>query len=244
MVDDGSATAPVSKKPDGRPTADDRFETPRYRAALADVLGVLTYAELEAFERIAADATMAPTVEDRAMVGGMAVTEYRHYVELRDYLVSLDMDPFAVMEPFVGAIDRFHALTTPADWLEGLIKVYVGDGIAWDFYRVVAELLDEESKQFVLRAGQRERSAELIVRTVRDATRADPKVAGRLALWGRRLVGEALSQAQSVVGERDTLEVLLLGAGDVFDGLDGVTEVFEEITAAHSARMRALGLEA
>ena len=39
-------------------------------------------------------------------------------------------------------------------------------------------------------------------------TRGSP---GRLALWGRRLVGEALSQAQRVAAERDALAALLVG---------------------------------
>ena len=45
--------------------------------------------------------------------------------------------------PFVAAIDEFHARTAPSDWLEGLVKAYVGDGIAVDFCRAVAELLDD-----------------------------------------------------------------------------------------------------
>jgi len=31
------------------------------------------------------------------------------------------------------ALDGFHATTVPADWLEGLVKAYVGDGLAADF---------------------------------------------------------------------------------------------------------------
>jgi hypothetical protein len=54
--------------------------------------------------------------------------------------------------------------------------------------------------------------AEFAVRAVREATEADPRVAGRLALWGRRLVvGEALSQSQRVAVERDALASLLVG---------------------------------
>ena len=56
--------------------------------------------------------------------------------------------------------------------------------------------------------------AEFVVREVRAAIEADPKVAGRLALWGRRLVGEALSQAQRVAADRDGLAALLVGSAD------------------------------
>ena len=77
------------------------------------------------------------------------------------------------------------------------------------------------------------------VREVRAAIAADRQVAGRLALWARRLVGEAITQAQAVVAERDELgELIMEGMGDL-GGLAGLTE---RITSAHSARMRALGL--
>ena len=49
---------------------------------------------------------------------------------------------------------------------------------------------------------------------VRAAIAADPRVGGRLALWGRRLMGEALSQAQRVAAERDALSALLAGGVD------------------------------
>ena len=53
---------------------------------------------------------------------------------------------------------------------------------------------------------------EYVVRAVRDAISDDPRIGGRLALWGRRLVGEALTQAQRVGVERDALASLLVGA--------------------------------
>ena len=46
------------------------------------------------------------------------------------------------------------------------------------------------------------------------AIEENPKIAGRLALWARRLMGEALSQAQRVAAERDALTALLVGGVD------------------------------
>jgi hypothetical protein len=64
-------------------------------------------------------------------------------------------------------------------------------------------------------------------------------VAGRLALWARRLVGEAITRTQAVVAERDELGRLIIeGMGD----LGGVARLIDRITAAHRVRMRALGL--
>ena len=56
---------------------------PTYRAAVIDLLAVLAYGELTAFERIAADAAMAATIEDKSALAGMAAAEYRHFLSLR-----------------------------------------------------------------------------------------------------------------------------------------------------------------
>ena len=78
---------------------------------------------------------------------------------------------------------------------------------------------------------------------MRDATPADPRVSGRLALWGRRLVGEALSQAQQVAAERDALTTLLVGGG-TFPGADlaELGRMFARLTDEHTRRMQRLGL--
>ena len=47
-------------------------------------------------------------------------------------------------------IDLFHAHTAPPDWFEGLIKAYVGDGLADDFYREIAAYLDPDTRDLVL----------------------------------------------------------------------------------------------
>ena len=81
--------------------------------------------------------------------------------------------------------------------------------------------------------------AEFAVEHVRAATAADPAVAGRLALWGRRLVGEALVQAQRIAVDRDALARLIVGGvGD----LAAVGQLLARLTQKHSERMEALGL--
>jgi hypothetical protein len=149
-------------------------------------------------------------------------------------------DPEQAMSPFVAAIDAFHARTAPADWLEGLVKAYVGDGIAADFYRALAELLDQETRELVREVLGDAGHAEFAVARVRAAIEADPKVAGRLALWARRLVGEALGQAQRVAAEREALARLL--AGGTVSQLGEIGRMFARLTDSHAERMAALGL--
>ncbi|MGY1746418.1 ferritin-like fold-containing protein [Blastococcus sp. SYSU D00695] len=207
--------------------------------AVVDLLGALAYAELTAFDRLAEDARMAPTLTGHAALARMAAAELTHHGQLTDRLVALGADPVAAMAPFVAALDAFHASTRPRTWLEGLVKAYVGDGLAADFYREIATFLPEPDRGLILDVMADTGHADFAVREVRSAIATDQKVAGRLALWGRRLVGEAITQSQTVIAERDELaQLIMAGTGD----LTGVGRLIERITTAHTERMRTLGL--
>lgn len=217
---------------------------PTYRAAVVDLLGALAYGELAAFERLAEDAKLAPTLGDKAELAAMASAEFHHFERLSERITQIDEEPTAAMEPFAAALDEFHRQTAPSDWLEGLIKAYVGDSIASDFYREVAERLDADTRALVLGVLDDTGHSNFAVEKVRAAIEADPRLGGRLALWARRLMGEALSQAQRVVAERDSLSTMLVGGlADGFD-LAEVGRMFSRITEAHTKRMAALGLAA
>jgi hypothetical protein len=218
---------------------------PEYRAAIIDLFGVLAYGELTAFERLAADAAMAPSIDDKAALAGMATAEYRHFEVLRARLLELGVDPQTAMMPFRRAYEDFHEQTAPSDWLEGLVKAYVGDGIGTDFYREIANFVDEDSRALVVAVCDDLGQSEFIVDRVRAAINADPRAGGRLALWGRRLVGEALSQAQRVAAERDALSTLLVGGVDrPGTDLAEIGRMLARLTENHARRMSALGLAA
>ena len=209
------------------------------RQAVVELLGVLAYAELTAFDRLAEDARLAPTLDGRAALARMAAAEITHHGRLADRLSALGVDPCEAMLPFVLALDAFHDGTRPSTWLEGLVKAYVGDGLAADFYREVAAFLPGDDRRLVEEVLADSGHADFALREVRGAILADPAVAGRLALWARRLMGEALTQTQAVIAEHDELAGLLLtGTGD----LAGVGQLLGRITSAHTRRMQALGL--
>jgi hypothetical protein len=208
-----------------------------------DLLGLLAYAELVAFFRLSEDAALAPSLSDKAALAEMAVAEFGHFQQLRGQLTAMGAVPEQAMLPFVEPLDAFHARTAPGTWLEGLVKAYVGDGIAADFYRAVAALLDPPTRELVLAVLADTGHAGFVTARVRAAVAADPAAGGRLALWARRLVGEALAQAHRVVAERPPLARLLAGATASGGEQGEIGRMFARLTDAHDERMRALGLE-
>ncbi|MDQ1538579.1 MAG: hypothetical protein QOE58_2972 [Actinomycetota bacterium] len=252
-MDDLEQQVPLTDGPQAKaaevesaPVVGDAFsDDPASRAAVVDLLGALAYGELTAFSRLAADADMAPSQPAKAALARVAVAEFHHYEVLTERLAEMGADPDAAMEPFLAPIDEFHDRTKPSGWLEGLVKAYVGDGIATDFYREISAYVDPGTQTLVRSVLQDVGQAEFAVNAVREAIEADPKVAGRLALWGRRLVGEALSQSQRVAVERDALASLLVGnVNRPGADLAEMGRMFARLTDEHIRRMGELGLSA
>jgi len=219
------------------------FQDPAYREAVVELLGAISYGEISAFERLAEDAKMAPAVRDKVALAAMAAAEFGHVARLHERITELGADPFEAMGAFIEPIEKFHRHTAPSDWYEGLVKAYVGDGLAADFYREVAAFLDADTRDLIVASLVDAGHSEFVVERVRQAIESDPRVAGPIALWGRRLMGEALSQAQRVAAERDSLAALLAGGVDR-PGMDlaALGRMFTRLTENHAKRMAELGL--
>jgi hypothetical protein len=228
-----------------RGSAEPWVSDPEYRQGAVDLLGVLAYGALAAFDRLAEDARQAPTLPDKVHMASIAALQIKHFETVRARLSDFEADVMVAMKPFYEPFNEFHAHTKPKDWLEGLVLAYVGNGFAADFYREVAAFVDADTRALVYEVLADEGHADFVIEKVRAAIAADPRVAGRLALWGRRLVGEALSQAQRVAANRDALTHLLTGTVDR-PGMDlaAMSRMFSRLVENHTRRMAKLGLQA
>lgn len=212
----------------------------RYHRFLRDLLGVMAYGELSAFERLSSDARYSPTLRDRAVLGRLAVIEFQHFELVCAKLAELGVDAEEAMLPFQPSVDYFHERTRPADWYESLMKAYVIDTVSADFYRSISGYVDAETAALIGRIQSAEGATEVLRERLKAALADDPRLASRLALWARRLLGEALTQAQRVSAEHAFLGGLI-GADDARAG-EFVRGLTAELAAGHSRRMSLLGL--
>ena len=203
-----------------------------------ELFSLLAYGEVAAFYRLTVEARMAPDLRGRINMARMAAAEMGHYDLVRDTLEARGVDALAAMARYAPALEQYHRLTMPSTWLEALVKTYVGDAMAADLYRAIAGSLPDEVADVVRAVLAEAGHSQFVVAEVRSAVTASSRQRSRLALWSRRLLGEAITQAQYVMADHDELVDLVLVGG----GLGQLTDFFDRLQRTHDERMQQLGL--
>ncbi|MBI3224554.1 MAG: hydroxylase [Mycolicibacterium cosmeticum] len=206
---------------------------------VTELFALLAYGEVAAFYRLTEEARMAPNLAGRISMASMAAAEMRHYELLRDALAERDVDVVPAMTKYAAALENYHRLTTPSTWLEALVKTYVGDALAADFYLEIADVLPDAAADVVRSVLSETGHSQFVVAEVRAAVTASDRQRHRLALWSRRLLGEAITQAQYVMADHDELVDLVISSSD---GLLQMSEFFDRLQRTHASRMQELGL--
>jgi 1,2-phenylacetyl-CoA epoxidase catalytic subunit len=211
---------------------------PANHPGINELFALLAYGEVAAFYRLTEEARMAPDLRGRINMARMAAAEMGHYELLRSTLEMRGVDVLPAMTRYAPALEQYHRLTTPSTWLEALVKTYVGDAMAADLYLAIAGSLPVEVADVVRAALAETVHSQFVVAEVVTAVNNSGRQRSRLALWARRLLGEAITQAQYVLAERDELVDLVLAGG----GLGQVNDLYERLQRTHSERMHQLGL--
>jgi hypothetical protein len=204
-----------------------------------ELFALLAYGEVAAFYRLTDEARMAPDLRGRISMASMAAAEMAHYEVLVEALEKRGVDVLPAISKYASALEGYHRLTTPSTWLEALVKTYIGDALAADFYLEIADSLPDEVADVVRSTMAETGHSQFVVAEVRAAIARSSKQRSRLALWSRRLLGEAITQAQYVLAEHDELVDLVVSRTG---GLAQVSEFFDRLQRTHDERTRELGL--
>jgi tRNA isopentenyl-2-thiomethyl-A-37 hydroxylase MiaE len=205
---------------------------------VTELFALLAYGEVAAFYRLTDEARMAPNLAGRINMASMAAAEMNHYEVLREALETRGVDVVRAMTRYASALENYHRLTTPSTWLEALVKTYIGDALAADFYLEIADALPDDAAGVVRAVLSETGHSQFVVAEVKAAVTASDKQRHRLALWSRRLLGEAITQAQFVLADHDELVDLVMSSG----GLAQLTEFFDRLQKTHGRRVEELGL--
>jgi hypothetical protein len=221
-------------------------------AASVDLLGAVAYGALTAFTRLAADAALAPDLTGRAEMAALAAVEMAHVERVRAHLAARGVDLVTAMAPFAAVLDAFAARTASRDWGEALVGAYVGRTLAVDLVAATgaagaagaegSDGRDDGGEAAELLRGPdagREASGEsgfdaFAERAVAELL-ADERTRAKLALWGRRLLGETLAAAAEALDQHPATSSALLGG-------TSRGAVFKALKSRHARRLRALGL--
>lgn len=199
-----------------------------------EFLGRAAYVQLTLFENLSRAISTAPTTAAKAEIGRAAELSISKHRALADEVTRVGGSPAEAMEPYTAGVDQFERATRGADWFETLMTCYLSAGFLDDFFiRIAAGLPADASKRIaaIYAAGSAE---DVLATQLQAAIDANPRLASRLAMWGRRLLGDTMLVARSA---------LTFSENHQSDELR-VEPVFTELVAAHTRRMDGLGLTA
>lgn len=201
---------------------------------LLEFLGRAAYVQLTLFENLSRAISNAPTVAAKAAIGRAAELSIGRYRALADEITKAGSTPAAAMEPFTKTIDEFERTVHGADWYENLVTCYLTAGFLDDFFVRLAPGLPADAARRVADIYETGSADDLLIAEITTAIAAQPRLASRLAMWGRRLVGDTLLVARSSLHYSDNHK----------SDEARIEPVFTELIAAHTRRMDSLGLTA
>lgn len=216
-------------------------------AAVTEAFALLIAGELVAFARLADDAANAPELRARITLSRMAAADLESMAGLEEHVLGLGVDAPVLEEQtwqFRELLAEIDARTVPRDWWERLVRTYIGYGVFADLEREVVTGLSGEAGELGRAALGDGSLTDVTVAMLRPAIEADPQLGARLALWGRRVVGEALGVASRLLHSRPVLAGLVGIPVATPGAADALAAVLGRLTSEHARRMKRLDLTA
>lgn len=201
---------------------------------LPKFLGQAAYLQLSFFESLSGAVIASPSTAAKAAVSKVAGEVLARHHALVSEIEKLGLKPAEAMQPFVEAIDEFQKRTRGKDWAEVLLAYYVEAGILDDGLISIAEGYDRSVSERIADILGDDDAIALVAGLLTAAIGENPRLSSRLALFGRRLVGDVLILARSALD---------LPENTAPDD-ERLEPVLTELIADHTRRMDDLGLTA
>ena len=201
---------------------------------LLTFLGKAAYLQLTVFENLGRAMAVAPTTEAKETLSRVAALSLAKHHGLTAEIRRHGDEPGAVMEPFTAEIDNYQRGTLGNDWYEAVLACHITAGFLDEFFVRLSPGLPADYASRVSAVLKADSGAELLAEEIRRGIDANEKLASRLAMWGRRLVGDTMLISRAS---------LATSANSVSDEAR-IEPVFTELIAAHTRRMDGLGLTA
>lgn len=214
-------------------------------------LGQLAYLELSQFEILTNELKFSPTTSNKAELSEAAAKSFQKYRSIAKILSVQGFDATDAMDPFTERIETFHSRTNGMDWYETVVKVYLVSGLLEDFYRRLAIGLPDQIREDVEKALRDQTFEKFAKVCLIEAMKQNPQLASRLALWGRRLMGDVLLELRAAFDNRKLAGIskgkrlsLEEERSVNLSAYSKVEPLITELIGSHSLRMDAIGLAA
>lgn len=214
-------------------------------------LGQLAYLQLSQFEILTNELKYSPNTRYQAELSEAAAKSFEKYRVIAKRIAQAGLDATDAMDAYVERIETFHSLTAPTDWHESIIKVYLVSGLLDDFYSRLAVGLDVGTRTEITRVLSDKKFEEFAKRVLLESIDQNDQLASRLALYGRRLMGDVLLELRAAMSDRKLAGVA--EGASLSDEQEREVKLaayakleplITELIGAHSVRMDALGLTA
>jgi hypothetical protein len=214
-------------------------------------LGQLAYLQLSQFEILTSELKYSPNTQYKADLGEAAAKSFEKYRAISKKIASMGIDPTDAMDPFVERIETFHSRTNGLDWYETVIKIYLVSGLLDDFYRRLAVGLDPITRAEVEKALKDSKFEAFAKKVLIESMARDAQLGSRLALWGRRIMGDVLLELRAAFDNRKLAGVTKTKKLSLEEeravnlaSYSKLEPLITELIGAHTMRMDALGLTA
>lgn len=229
---------PPSQRRRARPARIERVGLADLRPDPIALLGQVAYLELTWFETATAVAGRAADLADREAITRVAAAILQQHHDLVDLLTERGVDSAEAMRPYTTDVERYRRRLGDTGWHESVLTLHLATGLLDDFFARLAAALPGEGTR-IAAILDREIGHEALITMLRTAIAADRRLTSRLALWGRRIVGDTLLVARAALATTRTAAGGPTATDDV-----RVEPVLTDLIAAHTRRMDELGLTA